>query len=62
VVGKFDLTDAEPRTFSFRLPRPNMSRAIRVTIEVQQTLVPAEAGLGEDRRELGVAVQEVWTD
>ena len=62
VVGKFDLTDAEPRTFSFRLPQPDTSRAIKVTIEVKQTLVPAEASLGEDRRELGVAVQEIWTD
>jgi len=62
VVGRFDLTDAAPRTFSFRLPQPNMSKPIRVTIEVKRTLIPAEAGLGEDRRELGVAVQEVWTD
>jgi ABC-type polysaccharide/polyol phosphate transport system ATPase subunit len=62
VVGKFDLTDAAPRTFSFRLPRPNVNRTIKVTIEVQRTLIPAEAGLGEDRRELGVAVQEIWTD
>ncbi len=62
VVGKFDLTDTEPRAFSFRLPQPDTSRAIKVTIEVKRTLIPAEAGLGEDRRELGVAVQEIWTD
>jgi ABC-type polysaccharide/polyol phosphate transport system ATPase subunit len=62
VVGKFDLPDANPRTFSFRLPQPNVNRTIKVTIEVQRTLIPAEAGLSEDRRELGVAVQEVWTD
>jgi lipopolysaccharide transport system ATP-binding protein len=62
VVGRFGLTDANPRTFSFRLPQPNMSRAIKVTVEVKRTLIPAEAGLGEDRRELGVAVQEIWTD
>jgi lipopolysaccharide transport system ATP-binding protein len=62
VVGKFELTDANPRTFAFRLPQSNMSRAIKVTIEVKQTLTPAEAGLSEDRRELGVAVQEIWTD
>jgi len=62
VVGKFDLSDTNPRTFSFRLPEPGVSRAIKVTIEVKQTLIPAEAGLGEDRRELGVAVQEIWTD
>ncbi|MGA9349188.1 MAG: ABC transporter ATP-binding protein [Anaerolineae bacterium] len=62
VVGKFDLTDTDPRTFSFRLPQPNMSKTIKVTIEVKQTLIPAEAGLSEDRRELGVAVQEIWTD
>jgi energy-coupling factor transporter ATP-binding protein EcfA2 len=62
VVGKFDLTDAAPQTFSFRLPQPDMSRAIKVTIKVKRTLIPAEAGLSEDRRELGVAVQEIWTD
>jgi ABC-type polysaccharide/polyol phosphate transport system ATPase subunit len=62
VVGKFDLTDANPHTFSFRLPQPSMSKAIKVTIEVKRTLIPAEAGLSEDRRELGVAVQEIWTD
>ncbi len=62
VVGKFDLTDAGPQTFSFRLPQPNTSRPVKVTIEVKRTLIPAEVGLGEDRRELGVAVQEVWTD
>jgi hypothetical protein len=62
VVGQFDLTDANPRTFSFRLPQPNVSRSIKVTIEVTQTIIPAEAGLSEDRRELGVAVQEIWTD
>jgi len=63
VVGKFDLTDTNARTFSFRLPRPpNMDRAIKVVIEVERTLIPAEAGLSEDRRELGVAVQEIWTD
>jgi len=61
-VGKFDLTDAGPQTFSFRLPQPNTSRPIKVTIEVKRTLIPAEVGLGKDRRELGVAVQEVWTD
>jgi len=33
-----------------------------VVIEVERTLIPAEAGLSEDRRELGVAVQEIWTD
>jgi lipopolysaccharide transport system ATP-binding protein len=62
VVGKFDLTDANPQTFSFRLPRPNMSRAIKVVIEVERILIPAEAVLSEDRRELGVAIQEIWTD
>jgi len=62
VVGKFELTGANPRTFSFRLPEPNVSKPIKVTIEVNRTLIPAEVGLGEDRRELGVAVQEVWTD
>ncbi|MBC8248375.1 MAG: ABC transporter ATP-binding protein [Anaerolineales bacterium] len=62
VVGKFDLTGTDPRTFSFRLPQPNVDKAIKVTIEVKRTLIPAEAGLGEDRRELGVAVQEIWTD
>ncbi len=62
VVGKFDLTDANPRTFSFRLPQPDKSQPIKVTIEVKHTLIPAEAGLSEDRRELGVAVQEIWTD
>ena len=62
VVGRFELADADPRTFSFRLPEPNVSKPIRVTIEVKRTLVPAEAGLGEDRRELGIAIQEIWTD
>jgi hypothetical protein len=66
VVGKFDLTDTGSRTVAFRLPplrlRPNVSKPIKVTIEVKQTIIPAEAGLGEDRRELGVAVQEIWTD
>ncbi|MFQ5814238.1 MAG: ABC transporter ATP-binding protein [Anaerolineae bacterium] len=70
VVGKFDLADTDPRTFAFRLPRPNVTcpehsrrgKPIKVTIEVERTLIPAEAGLGEDRRELGVAVQEIWTD
>ena len=66
VVGKFDLTDSGSRTFAFRLPpirlRPNVSKPIKVTIEVKQTITPAEAGLSEDRRELGVAVQEIWTD
>jgi lipopolysaccharide transport system ATP-binding protein len=62
VVGKFDLADTDPRTFSFRLPQPNTNRPIKVTVEVKRTLIPAEAGLGADRRELGVAVQEIWTD
>ncbi len=62
VVGRFDLTDTGSRTFAFRLPQPNVSKPIKVTIEVKQTLIPAEVGLGEDRRELGVAVQEIWTD
>lgn len=62
VVGQFNLTSTEPQMFSFRLPRPNTDQPVRVTIEVTRTLVPAEAGLGEDRRELGVAVQEIWTD
>jgi len=62
VVGKFDLTDANPRTFSFWLPQPDKSQPIKVTIEVKRTVIPAEAGLSEDRRELGVAVQEIWTD
>ena len=70
VVGRFELSDADPHTFSFRLPQPNTAcpehgrrgKPVRVTIEVKRTLVPAEAGLGEDRRELGVAIQEIWTD
>jgi hypothetical protein len=62
VVGKFDLTDATPRTFSFRLPQPDKSQPIKVTIEVKHTVIPAEAGLSEDRRELGVAIQEIWTN
>lgn len=62
VVGRFELSDADPRTFSFRLPEPNTNKPIKVTIEMKRTLVPAEAGVGEDRRELGVAVQEIWTD
>jgi hypothetical protein len=62
VVGRFDLTDATPRTLSFRLPQPDKSQPIKVTIEVQRTLIPAEAELSQDHRELGVAVQEIWTD
>ncbi len=66
VVGTFDLADADPQTFSFRLPpldlRQNPRGPIKVTIVVNRTLIPAEAGLGEDCRELGVAVREIWTD
>ena len=62
VVGRLELADTDPRTFSFRLPEPKVSKPIQVTIEVKRTLIPAEAGVGEDRRELGVAVQEIWTD
>jgi hypothetical protein len=62
VMGRFELNDAEPHTFSFRLAQPNADKPVRVTIEAMRTLIPAEAGLGEDRRELGIAVQEIWTD
>lgn len=55
------LVPADGRSVSWRLPLPNglaRSRMLDVTLETT-TFVPAEHGSGDDRRELGIALEGV---
>jgi len=56
------MSTAELHTFSFRLPRLSANRVTKVDTEVERIIVPAELGTNEDRRELGIAIQEIWIE
>ncbi len=60
VVGTFMLASPGLERFSYPVPAVPAPRPVEVKIEVDEPLVPADLGLSDDTRALGVAVQEVW--
>lgn len=64
VVGTFQLATPQFQDVTFPLPSgdADADRAVEVTIEVDDPIVPAQLGLSEDPRLLGVAVREVWLE
>ena len=60
VAGTFMLASPGLERFSYPVPAVPARRAVEVKIEVDEPLVPADLGLSDDTRALGVAVQEVW--
>ncbi len=60
VAGTFMLASPGLERFSYPVPGVAAPRPVEVKIEVDEPLVPADLGLGDDTRALGVAVQEVW--
>ncbi len=60
VAGTFMLASPGLERFSYPVPAVAAPRPVEVKIEVDEPLVPADLGLGDDTRALGVAVQEVW--
>ena len=60
VAGTFMLASPGLERFSYPVPAVPAPRPVEVKIEVDEPLVPADLGLGDDTRALGVAVQEVW--
>ena len=60
VAGTFMLASPGLERFSYSVPAVPAPRPVEVKIEVDEPLVPADLGLSDDTRALGVAVQEVW--
>ena len=60
VAGTFMLASPGLERFSYPVPAVPAPRPVEVKIEVDEPLVPADLGLSDDTRALGVAVQEVW--
>ena len=60
VAGTFMLASPGLERFSYPVPSVPAPRPVEVKIEVDEPLVPADLGLSDDTRALGVAVQEVW--
>jgi len=61
-VGRFEAAAPYFQEFTYTLPPAVARRIVTVTLEVEQVVVPRERGWAEDRRELGVAVREVWLE
>ncbi len=60
VAGTFMLASPGLERFSYPVSAVPAPRPVEVTIKVDEPLVPADLGLSDDTRALGVAVQEVW--
>jgi MoaA/NifB/PqqE/SkfB family radical SAM enzyme len=59
-IGQFNLIKQGWIVFSFILPTKINKQVAKMRIVMKQTWVPAEIGLGQDARQLGVAVCRIW--
>ena len=61
-VGVLRLQREGPFEKRLKLPQPASSRSVTLSLEASQHFVPAEIGLGEDRRELSVRIARITLD
>ncbi len=61
-VGGFRVKSGRWNLLRFRLPRSLPGPIVRGRILTEQTWVPANEGLGDDTRRLGIAVRRIWAD
>lgn len=59
-LGDFRLLSGYWNRLSFRLPRALTGPVVKGKILIEQTWTPAEEGLGDDTRQLGMAVRRIW--
>jgi hypothetical protein len=62
MMGRFCLIRDGWQVFSFRIPRAMGVPVVRGRILTARTCVPAEVGLGQDTRQLGIAVRRIWVE
>ncbi|MBI2953468.1 MAG: ABC transporter ATP-binding protein [Chloroflexi bacterium] len=60
-IGEFQLNGGELTSLSFALDGAGRGD-VGVTIEVSPTIVPRQIGINSDYRELGLIVQEIWSE
>lgn len=61
-LGRFRLWSGHPRVLAYPLPAMLTGPVVQGRITTERTWVPAEAGLGKDTRQLGIAVRRIWTE
>jgi hypothetical protein len=59
-VGAFTVERDRLTLLSFLLPRTLSNPVVQGRIVTEQTWVPAAEGLGDDTRQLGIAVRRIW--
>ncbi|HEX2325093.1 MAG TPA: ABC transporter ATP-binding protein [Chloroflexota bacterium] len=62
LAGRFELTVPALEPFSFPLEPVSGAREVEVVLEIDIPIEPASGGESDDRRELGVAVHELWLE
>lgn len=59
LISRFELRDWKVHTHAFDINEKVKGGVAEVEVEVDRTFVPKERGMGEDSRELGVAIYEI---
>jgi lipopolysaccharide transport system ATP-binding protein len=62
LAGRFELAVPALEPFTFPVEPVDGAREVEVVLEIDQALEPATGGESDDRRELGVAVHELWLE
>jgi ABC-type polysaccharide/polyol phosphate transport system ATPase subunit len=62
LAGRFELTVPALEPSSFPLEPVSGAREVEVVLEIDIPIEPASGGESDDRRELGVAVHELWLE
>jgi len=60
IVGTFMLASPGLENFTYSIAAVPRPCPVEVRIEVDEPLIPADLGLSDDTRHLGIAVSEVW--
>jgi hypothetical protein len=62
LAGRFELAVPALEPFTFPVEPVEGAREVEVVLEIDEALEPATGGESDDRRELGVAVHELWLE
>jgi lipopolysaccharide transport system ATP-binding protein len=60
--GRFELAVPALEPFTFPLEPVEQPQEVEIVLEIDRSLEPATAGESDDRRELGVAVHQLWLE
>ncbi len=62
LAGRFELAVPALEPFTFPVEPVDETREVEVVLEIDGAMEPAAGGASDDRRQLGVAVHEIWLE